>query len=66
MSSINEKVRRVPLNNPGYGILACFEHELVVCCLLVSKSITRRPKYTKRPAGTLGGGCFGHHTMILS
>jgi len=49
MSSINEKVRRVLVNNPGYRILPQFEHELVECCLPVSKSVIEHGERSSAP-----------------
>lgn len=50
MSSINEDARRVLLNNPGYGILPKFEHELAGCCLLAWRSIIEQAENASGPA----------------
>jgi len=50
MSSINENARRVLLNNPGYGILPKFEHELAPACLSVRRSILEQAENTGVPA----------------
>ena len=64
MSSINEKVMGVLLNSPGHGILPSFEHQLVVCCLVVSRSITHRAEYNSLPVVKLGRAYIEPFTYI--